>query len=131
MNAASSADACLTFPSSLSFKKNYVYRQNLALRGTWLKMTILWVIISPNLAKFMKHNKANTGFLHELVIIFSPFFYQRPLVISSFNGRTLMQWSFYDFIDHFSEKQYTLYSLITPTVKTDFFLIDIHLLPNS
>ena len=28
--------------------------------------------MSPYLTKFVKHNKSNTSFLHEIVIIFSP-----------------------------------------------------------
>ena len=42
--------------------------------------------ISPYLAKFMKHNKLNTAFLHESVIIFSTVYIpETPNMISSFN----------------------------------------------
>ena len=45
-----------------------------------------------SLAKFMKHNKSKTAFSLEIVIIFSPIIYQRPLIlISSFNLMTELQ----------------------------------------
>ena len=51
-----------------------------------LKLTRLSAIISPYLAKFMKHNKSDTTFLHEIVIIFSPIYLsETTYVISSFN----------------------------------------------
>ena len=43
-------------------------------------------IISPYLAKFLTHNKLNAAFLHEFVIIFSPFLLLKTTyVISAFN----------------------------------------------
>ena len=39
-----------------------------------LKLTRLLAIISSYLAKFMKHNKSKTAFLHEIVIFFSNLF---------------------------------------------------------
>ena len=39
-----------------------------------LKLTRLSAIISPYLAKFMKHNKSNTTFVHDIVNIFSPIY---------------------------------------------------------
>ena len=39
-----------------------------------LKLTTLSALISPYLAKFMKHNKSNAAFLREIVIIFSPMY---------------------------------------------------------
>ena len=40
----------------------------------------------------MKHNKSKTAFSLEIVIIFSPIIYQRPLIlISSFNLMTELQ----------------------------------------
>ena len=39
-----------------------------------LKLTRLSVLISPYLAKFVKHNKSNTAFLREIVTIFSPIY---------------------------------------------------------
>ena len=51
-----------------------------------LKLTRLSVLISPYLAKFMTHNKSNTGFLHEAAIIFSPMHLsEATYMISSFN----------------------------------------------
>ena len=45
--------------------------------------------ISPYLAKFMKHNKSNTPFLQEIVIIFSKIYLlEATCVISSFNLMT-------------------------------------------
>ena len=35
-----------------------------------LKLTRLSAHISPYLAKFMKHNKSNTAFLHEIMLLF-------------------------------------------------------------
>ena len=54
-----------------------------------LKFTRLSTIISPYLAAFLKHNKSNTAFLHEIVIIFSPIYLsEATYVISSFNLMT-------------------------------------------
>ena len=54
-----------------------------------LKLTRLSTLISAYLAKFMKHNKSNTAFLHEIVIIFSPIYSsEATYVISSFNRMT-------------------------------------------
>ena len=39
-----------------------------------LKLTRLSALISPYLAKFVKHNKSNTAFLREIVTIFSPIY---------------------------------------------------------
>ena len=39
-----------------------------------LKLTTLSALISPYLAKFMKHNKSNVAFWSEIVIIFSPIY---------------------------------------------------------
>ena len=40
----------------------------------------------------MKHNKSNTAFLHEIVIIFSPIYLsEATYVISSFNLMTELQ----------------------------------------
>ena len=41
-----------------------------------LKLTRLLAIISPYVAKFMKHNKSKTAFLHEIVIFFLQSIYQ-------------------------------------------------------
>ena len=48
-------------------------------------LIILSTLISSYFAKFMKHNKSNTVFLHEIVIIFSPIGH---LCDSSFNLMT-------------------------------------------
>ena len=57
-----------------------------------LKMTRLSALSSPYLAKFVKHNKWNTSFLRELVIIFSPIYLLKAIfVISSFNLMTELQ----------------------------------------
>ena len=54
-----------------------------------LKLTRLSALISPYLSKFMKHNKSNTGFLHEIVIIFIPIYLSGAIyVISLFNLMT-------------------------------------------
>ena len=54
-----------------------------------LKLTTLSALICPYLAKFMKHNKSNTAFLHEIVFIFSPIYLsEATYVISSFNLMT-------------------------------------------
>ena len=53
----------------------------------------------------MKHNKSNTVFLHEIVIL-------------------------HEFLDHLREKQYTQHSIITRTVQIDFLSMGIHLLSN-
>ena len=54
-----------------------------------LKLTRLSAIISPSLAKFMKRNKFNTAFLHEIVITFSSIYLsEATYVISSFNLMT-------------------------------------------
>ena len=45
----------------------------------------LSTLTSSYFAKFMKHNKSNTAFLHEIVIIFSPIVH---LCDSSFNLMT-------------------------------------------
>ena len=42
-----------------------------------------------------------------------------------------MHWSFPEFIDHLSEKQYTQHSLVTWTIQKDFLSMDINVLPNS
>ena len=39
-----------------------------------LKLTILSALISPYLAKFMKHNKSNAAIWSEIVINFSPIY---------------------------------------------------------
>ena len=72
-----------------------------------LKLTRLWAIISPYLTKFIKYNKLNTAFLHEIVIIFSPFYLsETSLVIKSFNlqteleNLTLNAMIIHDFLDH-------------------------------
>ena len=39
-----------------------------------LKLVRFSAIISPYLAKFMKHNKSNTAFVHEIVNFFSPIY---------------------------------------------------------
>ena len=44
-----------------------------------LMLTRFSALVSPDLAKFMKHNKSSTAFLHEIVIIFLQFIYQWPL----------------------------------------------------
>ena len=57
-----------------------------------LKVTRLSALISPYLAKFMKHIKSNTAFLHEIVIIFSPIYLSEATYgISSFNLMTELQ----------------------------------------
>ena len=54
--------------------------------GLGLNLTSLPAIISPYLAKFMIHNKSNTVFLHDIVIIFSPIYLSdSTYVISSLN----------------------------------------------
>ena len=51
-----------------------------------LKLTRLSAIITPYLVKFMKHNKSNTTFLRQVVIIFSPIYLsEATYVISSCN----------------------------------------------
>ena len=50
-----------------------------------VKLIRLSTIISPYLAKFMKHNKSNTKFVHEIVVIFCPVYlseatYHLPLL---------------------------------------------------
>ena len=51
-----------------------------------LKLARLSALISPYLAKFMKHNKSNTAFLCEIVITFSLIHLpEATYVISSFN----------------------------------------------
>ena len=45
-----------------------------------LQLTRLSVITFLYLAKFIKHNKSNAAFLHEIVIIFFYFIYHRPLM---------------------------------------------------
>ena len=53
-----------------------------------LKLTRLLTIISPFLAKYMKHNKSNTTSLHEIAIIFSSIYsLEATYLISSFNLR--------------------------------------------
>ena len=55
-----------------------------------LKFTRLSTIISPYIAKFKKHNKSNTVFLHGIVITFSPIYLsEATYVISSFKVRLL------------------------------------------
>ena len=44
-----------------------------------LKLTRLSALISPYLAKFVKHNTSNTALLYEIIIIFLRYFYQRPI----------------------------------------------------
>ena len=39
----------------------------------------------PSFTKFMKFNKSNTAFLHEIIIIFSPLYILKTTVITSFN----------------------------------------------
>ena len=54
-----------------------------------LKLTRLSVLLSMYLAKFMKHSKLSTAFLHEIVIIFSPIYLSEAIyMISSFNLMT-------------------------------------------
>ena len=48
-----------------------------------LKLTRLSAVISPYLAKFMKHNKSNTAFLREIVIIFSPIYLSEAIYVIS------------------------------------------------
>ena len=56
------------------------------------KLTRLPCVTSLCLAKFVKHNKSNTAFLHKIIIIFSPFYLsEATYVISSFNMRTELQ----------------------------------------
>ena len=51
-----------------------------------LKVTRLSALISPYLAKLMKHNKLNATFLHEIVNMFSIIYVSEvTFVISSFN----------------------------------------------
>ena len=51
-----------------------------------LKLTRFSSLISPYLSKFMKHNKSNTAFLREIVIIFSPIYLsEETYMISSFS----------------------------------------------
>ena len=90
-----------------------------------LKLTRLSGIISLYLAKFMKHNKLNTTFLHEIVIIFSLIYSSvATQLISSFNLRTRVtrvNSRSYDYLmnlGHLRGKQYTQHSLITPSVQT-------------
>ena len=57
-----------------------------------LTLTRLWAIISPFLAKFMKHKKLNATFVHGIVIIFSAIYLSKATyVISSSNLRTELQ----------------------------------------
>ena len=61
------------------------------------KWTRLSAIICPYLANFIKHNKSKTMFLHEIFIIFSPFYLSEPTnLISSFNLRTELSKSITD-----------------------------------
>ena len=54
-----------------------------------LKLTRLSALISSYLAKFMKHNKSNGAFLHEIVIILTPIYLsEATYVISTFNLMT-------------------------------------------
>ena len=54
-----------------------------------LKLTRLSAIISPYLAKFMKHDKSNKASLCEIVIIFSPIYLSEATYdISSFHLMT-------------------------------------------
>ena len=51
-------------------------------------MTRLSGILSPYLAKFIKHDKSDTVFLHEIVTGFPPFYLSNTTnVISQFNLR--------------------------------------------
>ena len=51
-----------------------------------LKMSRLSALSSTYLAKFMKHNKSNMAYLHEIIIIFSPVHLsEATYMISSFN----------------------------------------------
>ena len=64
----------------------YIGTTQLKARGD-LKLTKLSAIISPYLAKFIKHNKL---LLHEMVIIFSSFYLpETTYVISSFSLRSI------------------------------------------
>lgn len=45
-----------------------------------LNLARFWTIISPYLDKFIKYNKSNTLFLHEIDIFFLIFLYQRRLM---------------------------------------------------
>ena len=48
-----------------------------------LKLTRSSAVISPCLAKFMNHNKSNTAYLHEIVIIFSPIYLSEATYVIS------------------------------------------------
>ena len=51
-----------------------------------LKMSRLSALSSTYLAKFMKHNKSNMAYLHEIIIIFFPVHLsEATYMISSFN----------------------------------------------
>ena len=54
-----------------------------------LKLSRLSIVVSLYLPKFMKHNKSNATFVHEVIIIFSPVYLsEATYAISSFNIRT-------------------------------------------
>ena len=45
------------------------------------KLVRLSAIISPYLAKFMKHDKSNTVFVHEIVNFFSPIYLSEVIYV--------------------------------------------------
>ena len=120
--------------NQMVFVWNNVTMQLLAERD--LQLTRLTVIISPYLTQFIKHDKSNVGFFHDIGMVFSPIYSSGDTyVISSFSLMTelyeLIPEVFYEFIDHLREKQYIQQSLITRTVRIYFLSMDFHLLPNS
>ena len=54
-----------------------------------LKLNIFSALISTYLAKFMKHNKSNTAFLHEIVIIFIPIYLSEATYVISSDNRVI------------------------------------------
>ena len=54
-----------------------------------LNLTRLSALISPYLANFMKHNKSNTTFLHEIVIIFSSIYFSDATYLIQSNDRVM------------------------------------------
>ena len=55
-----------------------------------LKLTKLLALTSPYLAKFMKHNKSNTVFLQEIIIICSPVYLSKVTYVRSLSSFNLM-----------------------------------------
>ena len=65
-----------------------------------LKLTRFSAINAPYLAKFIKHNKSNIAFLHEIVIIFSAIYLsEATFMINSFDLMTELQELFPDAIN--------------------------------